>query len=106
MKKFLAGLFSLVMVVSLAGPALAADGFQMEQKNIQTGLDTIAKGAPERSMGTMSTEVAKGTNPAEEMTGLGVGGVKVIREGIHRLGAGAIEILTFWIPKKEPLIAE
>jgi hypothetical protein len=34
-----------------------------------------------------------------------MGGVIGTRRAIHRAGAGAIDLLTFWIPKKQPLVS-
>jgi hypothetical protein len=51
-------------------------------------------------------EASKGKNAGEQFAGVAVGGVVGARKAIHHLGAGAINVLTFWIPKKEPLISD
>ncbi|MBI3315561.1 MAG: hypothetical protein HYZ87_01115 [Candidatus Omnitrophica bacterium] len=55
---------------------------------------------------SVHTEASKGRNTGEQVAGVAVGGVVGARKAIHHLGAGAINVLTFWIPKKQPLISE
>lgn len=49
-------------------------------------------------------EAAKGKTTGEHLTGVAAGSIVGVRKGIHRVGAGAIDLLTFWIPKKQPLV--
>lgn len=55
-------------------------------------------------MDAIHEETAKGKNMPEHMTGLVAGTAIGTRRVIHRMGAGLIDVLTFWIPKKKPLI--
>jgi len=104
-KKLIAiALLSTVVYVSGA-PAFADEGSQG-----QTGINNIKSGSRNVSTGWLEildsthAEVAKGKTPGEQLTGFVAGGAIGVRRTIHRVGAGAIDLLTFWIPKKQPLI--
>jgi hypothetical protein len=106
MKKF----FSLFVVVLVAlvmiVPAFAATEFtdgHEAQENLNRGSQEFSRGATSVPQ-YMGQEASKGTNVQEHLLGTTAGGVIGVRKGIHRIGAGAIDILTFWIPKKTPLI--
>ena len=49
-------------------------------------------------------EAGKGTTADQHLIGAAAGSIIGARAGLHRIGAGAIDLLTFWIPKTEPLI--
>ena len=104
MKKLLIVVFVLALAIPMT-VAMAADDFVTAQENVESAVDSV-RGTGGDLVESIASEAAKGTNPAEHVTGVAVGGIKGLRKGIHRLGAGAIDLLTFWIPKKEPLIAE
>ena len=72
-------------------------------KNIQTGSRNVGTGWVE-VLDRTHEEAAKGKNTGENLTGVVAGGAIGVRKTIHRVGAGAIDLLTFWIPKKQPLI--
>ena len=108
MKKSIS-LMLLAMVAMTAGPAFAdsaaatSDNGQAQVKNVQSGTRNAATGWVEM-MDSTHAEAAKGKNTAENLTGVVAGGAIGVRRTIHRVGAGAIDLLTFWIPKKQPLI--
>ena len=109
MKKLIS--FSLLlMVFASALPAFADEGTKgaapttnVSVKNVQTGARNIGTGWVE-GMDAIHTEASKGKNAPEHVVGAFAGGVVGTRKVLHRMGAGAIDLLTFWIPKKEPLI--
>ena len=72
-------------------------------KNLKTGYNNTATGWVE-VIDSASKEAAQGKGMGEQLTGVGAGSVVGARKAIHRMGAGAIDLLTFWIPKKKPLI--
>lgn len=94
-----------MMVAFVFGaPAFADSGTGSEQvKNVQSGSRNVSTGWLE-ILDATHTEASKGKTVAGQMTGLVAGGAIGVRRTIHRVGAGAIDILTFWIPKKQPLI--
>ncbi len=105
MKK-LVSLMLLVMVAFTSAPAFAdsgADNGQAQIKNVRTGARNASTGWVE-ILDATHAEASKGKNTAENITGVVAGGAIGVRKGIHRIGAGAIDLLTFWIPKKQPLI--
>ena len=71
--------------------------------NIQSGSRNTATGWVE-VMDSTHEQAAKGKGTAEQLTGVVAGGAIGVRKTIHRIGAGAIDLLTFWIPKKQPLV--
>lgn len=75
-----------------------------QMHNIQTGGRNAATGWVE-VMDRTHEEASKGKNTGENLTGVVAGGAVGVRKAIHRVGAGAIDLLTFWIPKKQPLIS-
>ena len=106
MKKFFAFALLAALVTVTAGPASATIGTTGDEqvKNLQTGSQNVAFASGDYMAG-VAGEAAKGTNTGERLTGVAAGTFVGARAGIHRLGAGAIDLLTFWIPKKEPLIS-
>jgi len=112
MKGFLIALLVFALAVPVGGvafaqqqPAAEKGGFTTESKNIEKGLSSV-RGTGGDLIESIAHEASKGRNPAEEVTGVAVGGIVGLRKGLHRLGAGAIDLLTFWIPKKEPLVED
>ena len=105
MKKLVA--LSLLLVVSAVfGVAAYADsGTSGEEqlKNVRTGARNASTGWVE-ILDNTHAEAAKGKSAGEQLTGVVAGGAIGVRKGIHRIGAGAIDLLTFWIPKKQPLL--
>lgn len=108
MKKLIA--LSLMMVLAASAmPAFADEGAQAgitgeaQVKNVQTGSRNLGTGWVE-VMDRTHEEASKGKNTGEHLTGVVAGGAIGVRKTIHRMGAGAIDLLTFWIPKKQPLI--
>lgn len=101
MKKLTAG-FMVMLAVACAGTSAFADE-STEMKNLRTGSSHMTSGF-DNVMDSTHTEASKGKNPGEHVLGVGVGGVVAARKTLHQAGAGVIDILTFWIPKKQPLI--
>ncbi len=107
MKKLMS-LMVLVMVAFTTVPAFAdsgaTDNGQAQVKNVQSG-SRNASTAWVEVLDSTHAEASKGKNTAENLTGVVAGGAIGVRKTIHRMGAGAIDLLTFWIPKKQPLIS-
>jgi len=72
-------------------------------KNVKVGSRNASTGWVE-VLDNTHAEAAKGKTTGEQLTGVVAGGAIGVRRTIHRVGAGAIDLLTFWIPKKQPLI--
>ena len=109
MKKLIALSLLTFLAISTV-PAFADDsgssaGITGEEqvKNIQTGSRNVGTGWVE-VMDRTHEEAAKGKNTGEHLTGVVAGGAIGVRKAIHRIGGGAIDLLTFWIPKKAPLV--
>lgn len=108
MKKF----FAAAMVVGTA-VTIAAPVFAVEQNAGDVNVETVKRGAHNTNWAW--TEVvdnagkeagkAKVNDPADQSLGVAAGSVIGVRKGIHRFGAGAIDLITFWIPKKQSLIS-
>lgn len=115
MKKFIVLALVLAMMACAGVPAFAGSDSassagsgtgtsgEEQTKNLRVGSKNAVSGWQEY-MDYTSQEAAKGKNPAEHVTGVVAGSAIGIRKGIHRMGAGAIDLLTFWIPKKQPLV--
>lgn len=96
----------LLFVASMTAlPAFAGDmnDGQAQVKNVKVGSRNVTTGWVE-VMDQTHAEASKGKGTGEQLTGVVAGGAIGVRKGIHRIGAGAIDLLTFWIPKKQPLI--
>ena len=106
MKKLIA-LSLLVFSATMAIPAFADSGTTAtgdeQVKNVKVGGRNAATGWVE-VLDSTHAEAAKGKTPGDQLTGVVAGGAIGVRKTIHRMGAGAIDLLTFWIPKKQPLI--
>ncbi len=104
MKKLIA-LSLLVLAVAVYGVPAFADSTSGEEqvKNVRTGSRNVAAGWVD-ALDATHEEAAKGKSTGEQLTGVVAGGAIGVRRTIHRMGAGAIDLLTFWIPKKQPLI--
>jgi putative exosortase-associated protein (TIGR04073 family) len=72
-------------------------------KNVKSGARNVSTGWVE-VMDSTHEEASKGKTTGEQLTGVVAGGAIGVRRTIHRVGAGAIDLLTFWIPKKQPLV--
>lgn len=72
-------------------------------QNVKSGTRNVSTAWVE-VMDTTHAEASKGKGAGEQLMGVGVGGVIGARNVAHRMGAGAIDLLTFWIPKKQPLV--
>ena len=109
MKKLIA--LSLLMFLAISTLPAFADGSvnttvatgDEQVKNVQTGSQNVGTGWVE-VMDRTHEEASKGKNTGENLTGVVAGGAVGVRKAIHRMGAGAIDLLTFWIPKKQPLV--
>ncbi len=106
MKKAIA--LSMLMFLCVATvPAFADAGSGLtgedQLKNLQTGSRNAATGWVE-VMDKTHEEASKGKGVGEHLTGTVAGGAIGVRSAIHRIGGGAIDLLTFWIPKKQPLV--
>jgi len=103
--KKLIALGLLLFVASMMGvPAFADDAAGSPQvKNVQSGARNVSTGWVE-VMDSTHAEASKGKSAGEQLTGVVAGGAIGVQKTMHRVGAGAIDLLTFWIPKKQPLI--
>ena len=99
----LAGGFAPVFADGTSSPKVAVASGQDQAHNLQSGGRNVSTGWVE-VMDSTHQEASKGKGTAEQLTGVVAGGAIGVRRTIHRMGAGAIDLLTFWIPKKEPLI--
>jgi putative exosortase-associated protein (TIGR04073 family) len=104
-------LIALSLLASFAAmPAIADEAVSSSnmsgdvQKNIQSGSRNVGTGWVE-VLDRTHEEASKGKNTGEHLTGVVAGGAIGVRKTIHRMGAGAIDLLTFWIPKKQPLVS-
>jgi hypothetical protein len=104
MKKVQSGILMLALILasSAAYAGTVANGEEASE-NANRGAQHVSWSGSE-VMQHSGIEASKGKNAAEHVTGAFAGGVIGVREGIHRIGAGAIDLLTFWIPKKQSLI--
>ena len=111
MKKLIA--FVLLMFVATvmgapvfadAGPTTSSNTGEEQVKNVRSGSRNVSTGWVE-VLDSTHAEAAKGKSTGEQLTGVVAGGAIGVRRTIHRVGAGAIDLLTFWIPKKQPLIS-
>lgn len=94
----------MMLVAAGSVPAFADDDSGAAQvKNVKSGTRNISTGWVE-VLDHTHAEAAKGKTTGEQLTGVVAGGAIGVRRTIHRVGAGAIDLLTFWIPKKQPLI--
>jgi hypothetical protein len=106
MKKLVAMPLMLMLALVFALPAFAEAGDTATiQANVDSGVNNINKGWTD-NMKYTSQEMSKGEGMGQELTGLVAGSVVGARNAVHRIGAGAIDLLTFWIPKDKPLISE
>ena len=98
-------LVGTTMPVFADGQASSSSGVTGEEQvhNLKSGSRNAGTGWVE-VMDKTHEEAAKGKNTGENLTGVVAGGAVGTRAAIHRIGAGAIDLLTFWIPKKQPLI--
>lgn len=107
MKKLIA-LALLLFVATMTVPAFADSGSaaagEDQVKNLRVGSRNVGAGWVE-VLDNTHAEAAKGKDAGEQITGVIAGGAIGVRKAIHRIGAGAIDLLTFWIPKKQPLIS-
>ncbi len=90
-----------MLILTGVVPALAETS--TVEKNISTGARNVGTGWVE-VMDSTHEEMSKAKGPGEQAVGLVAGSAIGARKTLHRAGAGAIDLLTFWIPKKEPLI--
>jgi len=93
----------LFILLNILLPSTANAEKSEQLKNLERGAHNLVWGWTE-FMERTHQEAAKGTNTGERIVGVIAGSAVGVRKSIHRLGAGAIDLLTFWIPKKEPLI--
>lgn len=105
MKKFVAVVLFLVLALTPSLPAFADSQVDATEqvKNVQTGSRNVGAGWVE-VLDATHEEASKGKGAGEQITGVVAGGAIGVRRTIHRAGAGVIDLLTFWIPKKQPLI--
>jgi len=110
-KKLLSSVLLLAFAVAFGAPAFAdtaaatsSDAGSEQVKNVQVGSRNAATGWVE-VLDSTHAEASKGKSTGEQLTGVVAGSAIGVRKAVHRIGAGAIDLLTFWIPKKEPLIS-
>ena len=95
--------FAIVMTAPAFADAGATNSGEDQVKNVRVGSRNASTGWVE-VLDNTHIEAAKGKSTGEQLTGVVAGGAIGVRRTIHRVGAGAIDLLTFWIPKKQPLI--
>ncbi len=100
MKKLTGVVLMLLIAAGFSIPAMADEEIT---KNTKTGARNVTTGWVE-VLDATHAEASKGTGMGTQITGVVAGGAIGVRRAIHRVGAGAIDLLTFWIPKKQPLI--
>jgi putative exosortase-associated protein (TIGR04073 family) len=94
----------MMLVAAGSVPAFADGDTGTEQiKNVKSGSRNVSTGWVE-VLDNTHAEAAKGKTTGEQLTGVVAGGAIGVRRTIHRLGAGVIDLVTFWIPKKQSLI--
>lgn len=101
----------LFVAVAMGVPAFADDAAvvangdtgEAQVKNVQTGARNVSTGWVE-VLDSTHAEASKGKSTGEQLTGVVAGGAIGVRRTIHRVGAGVIDLITFWIPKKQPLV--
>jgi hypothetical protein len=117
-KKLIAIVMLMFVAVAMGVPAFAGEGPDSTAtstesmamtdagQNVKTGSENTATGGLDEIIKRTSDETAKAekNNIGEQSAGLIAGGAIGVRKGIHRTGAGVIDLLTFWIPKKQPLV--
>lgn len=111
MKKLLTLALLMIVAVAMGVPAFAdsaatttyTDDGQAQVKNVQVGSRNASTGWVE-IMDHTHAEASKGKSSGEQITGVVAGGAIGVRRAIHRTGAGVIDLITFWIPKKQPLV--
>ena len=102
--------FATLNPYSVALPAFAAEAASGSEASGSDQVENAKRGAHNVKWGWVEVmdhtgqEAAKGKGAGEQLTGVVAGSAIGVRKGIHRVGAGAIDLLTFWIPKKAPLI--
>jgi putative exosortase-associated protein (TIGR04073 family) len=105
-KKLFSVAMMMVFAAGVAAPAFAdaaAVANSDQYKNVKSGSRNVSTGWVE-VLDNTHAEAAKGKSAGEQITGVVAGGAIGVRRTIHRIGAGAIDLITFWIPKKQPLI--
>ncbi len=109
MKKSVALALLLFVAVAMGIPAFADDASmsandgKAQVKNVQVGSRNVGTGWVE-VLDSTHAEASKGKSTGEQLTGVVAGGAIGARRALHRTGAGVIDLITFWIPKKQPLI--
>lgn len=104
MKKVTLFAVSVFTACALAVPARAGNETMTDSvQNVKVGSRNTAAGWVE-VLDNTHAEASKGKNAPEQITGVVAGGAIGVRRTLHRAGAGVIDLLTFWIPKKQPLI--
>ncbi len=121
MKKLIAIVMLMFVVLAMGVPAFADSAASttstesVSSSGAMTGPEVNVKTGAENTvtvgLDSIITETSKATamadknNPGYQLTGVVAGGAIGVRRGIHRTGAGVIDLLTFWIPKKQPLVS-
>ena len=105
MKKLIAMFVLAIAMTTLSVPAFAEDHAEVAVKNLKSGADDLGKGFRD-TPDVVHEELAKAHGMPDEAFRLANAGVISGRRTIHHIGAGVIELLTFWIPKKQPLVTE
>lgn len=101
MKKFIAFSLFVFVTTGVAMPVWAEEGHAVQ--NVKTGVKDMSTGW-DNFMDSTHAEMSKESTPVGHVAGLGRGSLVAARKTLYQAGAGAIELLTFWIPKKQPLI--
>lgn len=108
MKRLISTAVSTFAVIALvAAPAFAVQVATGEEahNNVQRGAHNVDWSWTE-VMQHSGEEASKFNTAEEQVVGAFAGGIIGVRNGIHRIGAGAIDLLTFWIPKNGSLVKD
>ncbi len=85
-------------------PAFGDNNGAAQVKNVQEGARNASTGWTEIFDGVSAAE-GKSQNTAERLVTAPVAGAGIgLGRALHKTGAGVIELFTFWIPKKQPVL--
>ncbi len=92
-------------VIPVFAETTATDNGATQVKNVQTGARNASAGWVEIFDG-VATAQGQSKNTAEKFTGFISGAGIGARKALHRTSAGIIDLCTFWIPKKDPILSQ
>lgn len=93
----------ILVATPVLGDVTGKDNGDAQIKNVQTGARNSTTGWVEIFDSVAAAE-GKSKNTAEKFTGFIAGTGIGARKALHKTSAGLIDLGTFWMPKKEPLL--